>query len=243
MNGRVLFLLFLSAGSPVAQVDEMRLDATYPPASSGLVSASDLAIPARARKSFEQSEALIRKQDFAKAVEKLNQAITIYPAYALAYNNLGVVYARLGQRARGREALERAISLNDRLILPYMNLGRMNIGSGDFLGAEKILLQASLLEPADPSPLVLLAYAQMMQGRLDEAIATCRKAHTLSVPHSLAHRVAARTFLQKGNVEGAIAELEAFLRGDPTGPEADGRRKELEAVQAAIRARERGNVQ
>ncbi len=108
------------------------LDRTYAVPGNAFVSASDLGVPSRARKEFDKANELIGKQDLGQAIQKLNKAISIYPAYAVAYNNLGVIYSRLEDPVREREALQKAISLNDHFALAYVNLGRMNIAAGDF---------------------------------------------------------------------------------------------------------------
>jgi Flp pilus assembly protein TadD len=210
------------------------LDRNYGVPASAFVSASDLGVPSRARKEFDKAGELIRKQEFAQAVQRLNRAISMYPNYAVAYNNLGVIYSRLGDPVREREALQRAIDLNDHLALAYVNLGRMNIAAGDFSGAETALDKASTLDPADPITLILLSYSEFMDQHLDEAIATSHKAHALETAHSFVHRVAARVFEQQRQGASAIAELELFLKEEPTGPRADAARKELEIVKMAL---------
>jgi tetratricopeptide (TPR) repeat protein len=200
--------------------------------SAAFVAASDLAVPARAQKEFDKADELITKQNFAKAIDRLNSAIAIYPNYANAYNNLGVIYARLGDREHERGALQKAISINDHFAPAYVNLGRMDIATGNFPAAEGVLTQASSYDPTDAMAFVLLSYSEFMDKHFDEAIVNSRKAHALSGPHSDAHLVAARSFEQKRDAVNAAAELEQFLKEEPTGTRADAARKELEAVRA-----------
>ena len=209
-------------------------DRNYGVPGNPFVSTSDLGVPIRARKEFDKASELISKRELDQAVQKLNKEISIYPPYALAYNNLGVIYSRLGDVALERKSLEKAISLNDHFALAYTNLGRMNLVAGDFKEAQTNLDKASTFDPADPMTLILLAYAEFKQGRFDEAIATTRKAHAMEKSHAFAHRVAARVFEQQGQRASAIAELELFLKEAPAGPGADGVRKELETVKAAL---------
>ena len=111
----------------------------------------------------------------------------------MAYNNLGVIYSRLGDGVREREALEKAISLNDHLALAYANLGRMNLVSGEFKEAQTALDKASTFDPAVSMTLILLAYAEFKNQRFDEAIATTRRAHTMDkVPRLCASRGSSR---------------------------------------------------
>jgi tetratricopeptide (TPR) repeat protein len=207
----------------------------YTAPASVMVSASDLGIPARARKEFDKANEFLAKRDLAQALQKLNKAITIYPSFALAYNNLGVIYARLGELKREQEALEKSISINDHLALAYVNLGRMSIGASDFSSAETALNKASALDPTEPVTLLLLAYAEFMNQRFDDSLATTRKAHGLQGHPAFAHRVAARALERKGAIAPAIAELRLFLKEEPSGPQADAARSELEVVQALSR--------
>lgn len=199
-------------------------------AANALVSASDLGIPARARKEVDKANQLLAKQDLEHALEKLNKAVAIYPAYALAYNNMGVIYGRLGETARGREALQKAVSIDDHLATAYLNLGRINLTAEDFDAAEAALKQASALAPAESVSLLLLAFAEILNNHFDEAVANGQKAHALQGHSAVVHRVVARALEKKGNAAGAIAELEQFLEEEPTGPRADAARKEFDLV-------------
>ncbi len=201
-----------------------------------LVSAVDLGVPIRAQKEFDKANVLMAKQNFSKAMESLNRAITIYPSYANAYNNLGVIYAREGDHEREREALQKAISLNDHFAPAYVNLGRLDISTNDFPSAETALNKAAAYDPTDAMTLVLLTYAEFMNHHFDETIATSRKAHTLQGAHAFVHQVAARAYEQKRDGASAIEELQQFLQEEPTGSRAEIARKELAEVQGIVRA-------
>ena len=199
---------------------------------SPTISMADLGIPVRAQKEFDRANQWVAKQDLTRAIQSLNRAIDIYPAYADAYNNLGVVYARLGDRVREREVLQKAISINDHFAPAYVNLGRMNISTGDFASAETALNKAAALDPTDAMTLVLLTYAEFMDHHLDQVIATSQKAHTLQGTHAFVHQVAARAYEQKHDAANAVTELEQFLKEEPQGTRADIARKELASVRA-----------
>ncbi|HSY89930.1 MAG TPA: tetratricopeptide repeat protein [Candidatus Binatus sp.] len=230
-------IIDMTSGRPDFEVQLKRpngWDRNYGVPGSALVSRSDLGVPGRARKECEKASELMGEHDFGQAIQKLNRAISIYPAYAVAYNNLGVIYSRLGDPVREREALVRAITINDHFALAYVNLGRLNIAAGDFPAAKTALDKAFTLDPTDMMTLVLLSYSEFMDRRFDEAIATTRKAHALAAPHAFVHRVAARAFEQQRQRTQAIAELELFLKEEPTGPRADAAREELDIVKAVL---------
>lgn len=254
MKSRLICVVILLVGSAAAQVDKPSLTSIgisvidvdseqklgYPPtqrnyASGALVSAAELAVPARARKEFDKASDLIRKQDWRRAAKDLAKAVEIYPRFAGAYNNLGVTYANLGDIACEREALQKAIELNDHFALAYLNLGRMDIANQNYPAAQAALDKASALDSTDPIALTLLAYAELMQGHFQQAIAASQKAHLLDAPHVLAHRFAARVFEQQGQIDRATAELEQSLKEEPSGARADSARQELGIVQTLSR--------
>jgi tetratricopeptide (TPR) repeat protein len=226
MAARVFILFLLFSGSVSAQVEVDRRSI------SPFVSVVDLNVPAKARKEVVEANELIAKKNWTKTIEKLQHALTIYPDFAVAYNNLAVAYAHLGYEIREREALEKAISIDDHMSLAYLNLARMNISVSDFSHAEGLLQKASSLDPANVTTLILLTYAEMMNQHQDEAIATSRRAHSMQYAHALVHRVAAQVFEQRNQASDAVAELQLFLTEEQPGPSAEGARKELAMLQS-----------
>jgi tetratricopeptide (TPR) repeat protein len=250
MTSRMCFVFVLLAGSAAAQIDidmspagagvlekkfNSSSDAYRNRSNSGVVTVAELSIPAKARKEFDNALESLQKQDLQQALRHLNKAVVIYPAFPGAYNNLGVVYARLGDTASERGALQKAIELNDHFALAYLNWARMSLASSDFAEADTALDKVSTLDPSDPTAEVLLAYSELMEGRLPEAVAASRKAHALQKPHAFAHRVAARAFEQQRQYVLAIEELQTFLKEDPAGPLANSVRQELGALKTASR--------
>jgi tetratricopeptide (TPR) repeat protein len=197
-----------------------------------LVSAATLSIPEKALKEFRKSNELISRQEYPKAIQTLNRAIAIYPNYAAAYNNLGAVYQRLGDRAKEREYFQKAVSLDDHFAAAYLNLGRMEVTDQNFSAGEDVLTKAASYNPSDATALMLLSYCQFQDRHFDDAIASSRKAHALPSEHASVHMIAAKSFEQKHNAPGAIAELELFLKEEPAGERAEQARKDLAVLQA-----------
>jgi Tfp pilus assembly protein PilF len=204
---------------------------------SAPISAAELKVPDGARKEFEKATELMTNEKWDKAVQKLNAALTIYPQYPDAYNNLGVVYSRLNQRAQEKDALLKAISIDDHFAPALVNLGRMAIVDHDFPAAEGFLDRAVSADPVNSMALVLLANVQLMTQHYTEALTNCRKAHALSQPnHSLAHFVAARILEHNNQPPEAVAELRTFLSEENAGPRADAARKELASLTSNLTA-------
>ena len=201
---------------------------------NAVVTVADYKVPPSALKEFHKANEAMARQEWNKAIERLQKAVSICPSYAAAYNNLGVAYARIGDRTKEREALENAIAIDGNLAPVYVNLARMHIATQNFTEAETALNKATNLDPRDGASLVMLANVEMMNRHFDEAIATSHKVHAMvQPPHSTVHWVAAHAFEQKKQYDAAISELVLFLSEEKSGARADQVRKELAEVESA----------
>jgi tetratricopeptide (TPR) repeat protein len=203
------------------------------PAAS-FISVTDLGMPAKAAREFEKADRLIAKQEWAKATERLQKGLAIYPKDAAAYNNLGALYSHLGSNTEARQALEKAIALDDRMAPAYVNLGRITFLENDFPSAESLLAKAiSLAPPQNADELFLLAYAQITDRHLDEALQTSRVAHVDKFDHHASlHLLAANAYEQQNRIQDCTAELQLYLDEEPNGFSAEKVRQALATLQA-----------
>lgn len=219
----------------MTQTQDVYVRAAHGPESNGggpMVGAADLNIPSAASKEFKKGNDAIGREDWKKAEEHLNKAIDIYPQYAAALTNLGVVYGRLNDAAEERTVLERAISANDHYAPAYFNLAVLCIKENSFVEAEGLLTKAVPLDPTNAKTLMFLANMQLMNKKYDAAIASAQRVH--SMPHqnlALTHFIAARAYERENRPKDALGELQLFLKEEPQGPRADHIREEIKIVQ------------
>ena len=207
-------------------------------ARASFVSVTELGVPSNAAKEFERANRLIAKQDWAKATERLQKGLAIFPKYAAGYNNLGAVYSHQGNSAQAREALQQAIALDDRLAPAYVNLARLSFLEKDYSSAESLLTRAMSLAPVEnANELFLLAYAQLTDRHLDQALQTSRQGHTAKLDHhAYLHLVAANAFEQQSKIADSMSELKLYLGEEPNGPQAEKVRSAIATLQAHLAA-------
>lgn len=244
MTGRLIAAVLVLLGTTWAQAQTQSAEVmrarsaesgpSHFSASASFVSVRELGVPSSAAKEFEKADHLVAKREWAKAAERLQKGLSIYPQSAVGYNNLGATYAHLGNNAQAREALQQAIALDDRLAPAYVNLGRISFLEKDYVGVESLLTRANSLAPApNADELFLLAYAQLSNQHLDEAILTSRQAHEGNFRgHGFLHLVAASAYDRMSRAADSRAELEMLLKEEPNGPQAEQVRKTLERIQA-----------
>lgn len=199
------------------------------------IAVQDINIPANAVLEFNKAIDLMNRQEWKKAIERLTRALAFYPHYAAAWNNLGAAYAHLGDRPHEREALEKAVGLNDHLAPAFVNLAKLAIADRNMGRAETLLDKASSADPANAQTLTLLANVELLQQHYDQAIAACRKVHSLPGSHAVVHYIAAHALEHEKHFSEAEAEFQTFLKEEPTGERAEAVRKQLSNLQTQLR--------
>lgn len=201
---------------------------------ASFISAAELGVPSSAAKEFEKAGRSIAKQDWAKATERLQKGLAIYPRFAAGYNNLGAVYFHQGSNMQAREALQKAVALDDHLAPVYVNLARLSFVEKDYPAAESLLTKAMSLGTAENADeLFLLAYAQLIDHHLDQAVQTSHEGHAGKLTrHAYLHLIAANAYEQQHKIVDSMAELELYLAEEPGSPQAEKVRQALARFRA-----------
>lgn len=225
-----VFRLLCNEGTHFENVDvkmkagsgsEAEASAPAPSGAGSTVAAADLNVPEKARKEFEKGNAALQHNDLPAARKAFGKAIQIYPQYAGAYNNLGLIAMKSGDRAAALAAFQQAVRVNDHYALASVNLARLLLQDKQYSEAEVQLDRALSTEPLNLDALTMLADVQLETGHFDQAINTAWKVH--SVPHegfSVVHIMAALAFEARHMPQDAAVEYATYLKESPNGPAA-----------------------
>ncbi|HEV2022198.1 MAG TPA: tetratricopeptide repeat protein [Terriglobales bacterium] len=198
------------------------------------VSAVELNVPDGARKEYDAGMTALNLKNWPEAKVRFEKALAIYPQYARASNGLGVAFMNTGAPARGRQAFEAALRLDDHLPDAAQNLGLIAYNEKRYREAEDLLNKSLAGDPMNPDTLLHLANTQLLLGKLEESVATARRVHNLE--HSqftLVHLIAARA-LEALKRPAEAAEYQLYLQESPTGSAAESARAGLQALQTQI---------
>ncbi len=162
--------------------------------------------------------------DLEKARDLFKQALALDPDYARAWLGLGTTYGSMvetGKLSReqglglSRDAVERALALDDSLAEAHAALGWMRLGDWDWAGAEAELSKARVLAPQIVYALGLAAALATVQGRLGEANELWRQIHKIDPLASFAYNNSAITLLEEGRLDEALADARMVLELSP----------------------------
>jgi tetratricopeptide (TPR) repeat protein len=202
----------------------------------GSISAAQLNIPDKARKEFDKGLSAFDKDDFNTAAQHFSKAVEIYPQYALALVNLGVIDMKENNMVGGQQYFEAAIKADPQLPNGYTALARVKILQTDYAEADTLLTKALSIRPLDPEPLTMLATSESRSGKYDMALATARKVH--NVPHehyAVVHIIAADALLKLNEPQMAADEYRLYLKEFPASPNAEQVRTALQSIENQAR--------
>ncbi|HEX7961930.1 MAG TPA: tetratricopeptide repeat protein [Terriglobales bacterium] len=196
------------------------------------ISAVELNIPDKARKEFDKGTEAMAKSRWEDAQKHFTKATEIYPRYASAFNNLGIVAINENKLPAAQAYFQQAIKLDDHLASAYLNVSKLEYNEHHLQEAESSLVKALALDPMNVEAMVLMAASQLATGGLDQAIAYAHRVHTL--PHekfAISHIIAARAFEQGNRAADAIGEYQLYVQEAPQSSLAPGARSAIARLQ------------
>jgi tetratricopeptide (TPR) repeat protein len=180
------------------------------------VSAKQLSVPDKAKKEFDKGTRDLNDSNLGSAKKHLEKATELYPDYAAALNNLGVIAIRENENAKAYDYFQKAVQSDDSYVQALVNLARMEMMNKNLKAALPPLERAKSLAPTDAQVFNMLAVAEVQIGEDDRALANARKVHTLEhVKYAISHYISANILARRGLKEEAISEYQTFLKEDP----------------------------
>ncbi|MEQ1921880.1 MAG: tetratricopeptide repeat protein [Pyrinomonadaceae bacterium] len=201
-----------------------------------VISAANAGVPKRALEQYDKAIKLRDSNDIKQAIEHLRSAISEYPAFVSALNELGVIYMRSNELDKADEALRAALAQNSQAYEPLINRGIVLFRMGKFADAEPIIRRALQAKAESATAFYYLGRLLNKIGRNDEAEAAFLSCLKFGIDeYKEAHRLLAVIYLEKGLFGRVIEELETYLRLVPTAPDVDDLRKVIEQCRTALK--------
>jgi len=185
---------------------------------SGVIDARVAAIPDGARKEFAVGQKAVNRNRFTVAIPHLQNAISLYPRYAEAYQLLGVAQLQTEQAEQAESSLVKAIEIEDRMPRVQYLLGVLYARTNRADLAEKPLTRFADLDPQNPDAHFELAKVCFALNRFSEAEMHARKSIELNETNIGVHAVLGYTLLRQGKPEDAKQAFQQFLKLDPNSP-------------------------
>ncbi len=177
--------------------------------------------PKAAADLYESAQTAIARADRAAAIADLRKALNIFPAFALAWNDLGVLFETAGDQDQAIDAFRTAVKHDPEFAAAILNLGSALTQAGRYPEAEKYLAIALTMNPNSFRGHFHMGVTQSKLGRLDIAEQAFLQAIKLGGDQvSRAHYLLAGVYWAVKRYSEAAEELEKYLALDPNAKDA-----------------------
>jgi tetratricopeptide (TPR) repeat protein len=198
------------------------------------VSAISIQAPKEAKKAFEKGAAELSKQKWASAQKDLENAVSIYPAYAQAWADLAEALSQQGKAQEARDALAHALKADPSYLKPYVQMARLDLSESRYEDALAVTSAALKLNPVEfPAIYFYDAIANVNLKQFDDAEKSARRAVELDSDHEFprAEHLLAALLAGKGDNKGALEHYEKYLQLSPQANDAPEVKARIQALQ------------
>jgi len=195
--------------------------------------------PRDARRAYEKGLEAERNGRLADARQYFEKAVEIYPKYANAWFQLGIVLQNLAQKESARAAYTHATTIDRKFLPPYLSLASMAYEAEDWTQVLNLTNQVLDLDPLkyahvtgfildlDPQDYAKAYFynsaANYKLNKIEDAERSGLKAERLDVRPRFPqlHLLLAEIFARKNNYATAISETKIYLELAPHAKNAD----------------------
>ena len=194
-------------------------------------SATTLMAPKDAKKAYEKGRELMRKKKPEEARKEYERALDLYPKYAVAWYELGVLHDMAQRDADAQTAYAKALEADAKFIKPYMNIAAAQVRDQKWKEAAETTEKAIKLNPFDfPNAYLYNSLANYNLQQLDAAELSAREGMKADKEHrmpKLAH-ILGVVLAQKQDYAGAAENMKLYLKHAMPGT------KDVEIVQKQL---------
>ncbi|MGA9773266.1 MAG: tetratricopeptide repeat protein [Blastocatellia bacterium] len=189
---------------------------------TGIVDASMAEAPEAPLKLYKEAIVFVQAGKREKAIEQLKSALSIYPDFMLAFNEMGVQYIKLRKWDKAAESLRSALRLAPDEFAPNLNYAIVLLQMKDFTGAAAALEQALKKDCSSAAAHFYYGQALVWLGKYDGAERELRQTIELKGDEMVeAYRLLGAVYIEMRNNQRAAEELEKYLSHSPKAKDAD----------------------
>jgi tetratricopeptide (TPR) repeat protein len=204
-------------------------------APAAALSAHELTVPQKARDAYAKGIALKAKPDYPGALDQFQKAIKLFPTYYEAYAEAGVAEVNLNQLDAAEKDLQKSIDLSDgkyAAAMFYM-AGLLN-NKRAFADALPIAQKGNAIDENAWRGNFEIARALIGLKRGDEALPYAKKAVENAPDNPQMYVVLMNADIASHDYPAALAAIDAFLKLNGTGQQADQVRQLRGRIEAAV---------
>ena len=198
------------------------------------VSATSLAAPDSARRAFEKGRSQAEKKKWDDAQKSLENAVQIYPKYAVAWSELGMVQMQRSDDTAAKASFSKAIEADSQYFSPFTGLARIAARTQQWHELIEVTDRLLALNPVSfPEAWYFNAAANYSLKKMDVAEKSTLRGMQLDEEKRIPRLeyLLAMILLQKKDYPGATEHMTKFLAVAGDAPAAAEARKQLAEIE------------
>ena len=218
------------------QVQTVQFDLQLKPtdrSKPGVVNASLAGVPKAALSHYKQALESAQAGDSKKAIEQLKTALSMYPDFAAALNEMGVQYQKLGELDKAIEAFRAGLKIAPDAFILRLNYGYVLMQKKQFVEAVAELNRAIELKPSSALAHLYLGKAFIKLSKYPEAEKELQQVISLGGEDVvMAHRYLGALYIEQKKNAQAAESLEKYLSLAPKAKDAEQVREIVKQLRA-----------
>jgi tetratricopeptide (TPR) repeat protein len=185
-----------------------------------VVSAAELqqTIPSAAKKQYGLGLKFVSKGDYQKAATHFQEALSIYPEYLAARNDLGAQFLKLKQIDEAEKHFQIVLANDPKNFNAKFNMGLVEVERHNYTEAIALLNQAVAIDSTRPVARLWIGIAKLELGQVETAESELTRALITGGDDCVAaHYHLARIFLNRGDLNEAARSVQSYIQLAPRG--------------------------
>jgi Flp pilus assembly protein TadD len=204
------------------------------PTEGSTVSANSLSAPKDAHKAFEKGQEAAKKRKFDEAVKNFQKAVDLYPGYATAWHELGLLQVLGGAFDSARISFECSMKADPKYAAPYVELAALDVRAKKWKEVASITDRAAQLDSFDyPEVFFFNAVANYNLKNPGAAEKSVRQALKLDTQHHFPQSLYLLGVILANRQEYADAQeqFRTYLKLAPTAADAPAAKLQLDRLE------------
>jgi len=201
------------------------------------ISATSALAPKDAKKALDKGRDLARKQKWDDAEKDFQKAVDIYPKYAAAWYQLGLVQEQKKNDDAARKSYAQALAADSKFVSPYQELAAMAAREQKWQEVVDHTDRLLRLNPVDfPQAWLFNSLGNYYLKNMDAAEKSAREGISRDASHHYAtmNHVLGVILAQKQDYAGAAEQLRDYIHFAPNATDIDQVRKQLSEVEKVL---------
>ena len=193
--------------------------------------------PKDARKAYEKGREEAKKNKLPEAERDLQKAVDLYPKYAVAWYELGVVHQQQKQIDDAKKCYVESLKADSKYVNPYAQLARLSVAEQNWEQTAEYSGKLLKLNPYySPELYFYGAVANLNLKNLDAAEEQAREGLKMDTQNRnpRMNQVLGVVLAQKQDFKGAAESMKSYLKLAPNAPDVDHVKRQLEEIERQL---------